>query len=303
MGNVGCSGDHATMLLRRRLEDLPIGTHVGAYTVHKRVGDGPTAVVYQVTHRALGSVHAMKVLTVASCDARRRLEREGMVASMLRHRNVVSVTDLVFVGGVPALIQEYVSGPTLAAWLSEARPSAAEARRLFLGIVDGVAHAHEQGVTHGDLNPRNILLAPEREGLEPRVADFGVHGLLADPETGLPGSESPIGLGTAEYAPPEQLRCPAQVTSPADVFSLGCILYELLAGQPAFCADRVPELFSTMVRGSYRPLPANTPRDLADVVHRCLRPVPEQRPASALALLQRLRQRPWPAGLHPETAL
>ena len=207
------------------------------------------AAVYLGRHAQLDSLHAIKVLFITAPQIRERLLREGRVQANLRHPNIVSVTDVLEVQGAPALVMEYVDGPALDAWLLEHKPTIDEALWLFRGIVRGVSAAHERGVVHRDLKPANILLSRTNEGIVPKVTDFGLVKSVSDTKG---HTQTGLALGTPEYMAPEQIRDASEVDQRADMFALGCILYELVCHRRAFGRPDKMSTFNAIVSGSRR---------------------------------------------------
>jgi serine/threonine-protein kinase len=132
---------------------------VERYEVLDLLGVGGIATVYRARHRELRSLHALKVLTIDRPSLRERALREGQVQAAIHHPNVVAVTDIVTCGGAPALVLEYVAGPTLERLMATESLGLAEIDLLVRGVLRGVAHAHAQGVVHRDLKPGNVLVA------------------------------------------------------------------------------------------------------------------------------------------------
>src|SRR5688500_13232778 len=138
---------------------LAVGEEVDRYVVEALLGSGGMAVVYRVRHRTLATAHALKVLTNTVPQVRERLVAEGRIQAGLRHVNLVAVTDVLDVGGAPALLMDYVEGPALVAWIEERGPlPLADVEAIFGGILAGVAMAHARGLVHRDLKPGNVLL-------------------------------------------------------------------------------------------------------------------------------------------------
>ena len=231
---------------------LKAGTVVDRYTVEEVLGQGGIAVVYKVRHNTLQSSHALKVLTLTSNAIRQRLIQEGRVQASLRHPNILSVTDIVEVDGAPGLIMEYVEGPTLENLLrDEGRLPFERAERIALGIIAGVAEAHNQGLIHRDLKPANVLLAKAGGSFVPKVADFGLVKLLSDSGDGLSSTRAGVMMGTPRYMAPEQMRDAKNVDRRADIFSLGAVLYELVTGRMAFPGDDLVALMNNITQGIY----------------------------------------------------
>lgn len=231
--------------------ELNPGAEVERYDVETLLGEGGMAIVYRVRHRTLGSLHALKILTVTSPKLRERLIREGRVQATMQHPNVVAVTDVVDVRGTPGLIMQYVDGPTLESWLDQSLPALSEAERIFHGVLDAVEAAHAVGVVHRDLKPANVLLARTPSGLVPRVADFGIARAVDDDEH-VRSTRSGAAMGTPAFMAPEQIRDARSVDHRADIFSLGCILYEMTTGKPAFKDGNVLDVFEAISQNRYR---------------------------------------------------
>ncbi len=251
---------------------LSAGQTLERYVVEDYVGHGGMAVVYRARHAELGTKHALKVMIGARPAVRDRLLAEGRAQAVLRHPNVVGVTDVLRVDGGLALVMEYVDGPDLARWLARFdRATFDEARWLLRGVAAGLAEAHALGVTHRDLKPENVLLERTATGLRPKVADFGIAKSLD--EGGLSRTRSNVAMGTPHYMAPEQVRDAASVDARADVFALGALLYEIVTGRLAFPGDDVLTVLNAVAEARYAPpteLVPDLPEDLARVIAGCL---------------------------------
>jgi serine/threonine-protein kinase len=218
------------------------------------IGSGGTAVVYRVRHQTLGTRHALKVLSITSDVIRERMLTEGRVQATLQHPNVVEVTDVLDVDDAPGLLMEYVEGPSLDKALEKYRINRASAETLFLGIAAGVSQAHQHGLVHRDLKPANVLLARTSDGFVPKVTDFGLAKVLAEARGKEEGhTRSGVALGTPAYMAPEQVRDARTVDRRADVFTLGCILYELMTGRRAFPGEDTIAIYNQILDGRYVP--------------------------------------------------
>lgn len=230
---------------------LKPGDIIEKYVVEDTIGQGAMATVYRVRHIQLKSLHALKVLHVHNESVKNRMIQEGMVQSGLRHPNIVAVTDIVEVNNAPGLVMELVEGPTLDRWLQDHRPSLEEAEALFLGILAGMEKAHSDGMIHRDLKPANILLAPVDGRWVPKIADFGLakaQGRLVDYKATMTG----VMMGTPAYMAPEQIKNAAGVDHRADIFSLGCLLYELVVGVVPFENEDWVEVLAAIRKGDYK---------------------------------------------------
>ncbi|MBA2321692.1 MAG: serine/threonine protein kinase [Deltaproteobacteria bacterium] len=265
---------------------LAPGQLVERYRIEELVADADLTEVYRVTHTWLGSSHALKLLDLDGSDAlRQALLAEGRTMAGLGHPNLVRVTDALGIGDLPALVMDWVDGPSLAAWLADRRAPVpvATAVALFDGILAGVGHAHRHGVLHRDLKPENVLLARTADGLVPRVADFGIAKVRDRP--GL--SAVYMRFGTPEYMPPEAIDGRAPTDARADLFALGVVLYELLTGRLPFDGEDPSVVTKAVLKGTFED-PATLRPELAPALVALIRALlasdPDARPASCRAV-------------------
>jgi eukaryotic-like serine/threonine-protein kinase len=265
------------------------------------------AVVYRARDRELERDVAVKVLAehlASNKEFRRRFLREARIAAKLSHPNVVSVYDGGETDGLPYIVMEYVQGVTLADELARhGRFSSEEATGFAVQVCAGLEHAHDTGLVHRDVKPQNLLL--RADGVL-KIADFGIARVVE----GTQVTEAGTVLGTAVYLSPEQASG-EQVSPAADIYSLGAVTYELLAGQPPFSFENLPELVLKKRAGrvsSLRELVPEVPGGLDELVLRCLSPEPSARPPSAGSLAQELAAFtsaaatvPFPAAASPVT--
>ncbi len=210
---------------------LAAGARVGErFIVEGLVSEGGTAAVYRVRHTRLGTLYALKLLTPRSPLPTERLLREGRIQATLQHPCIVNVLDVVDVDGGYGLVMEYVDGPTLAA-IGVTLPFS-DTQLVFADILGAVASAHEIDILHRDLKPQNVLMAPVSGGWLPKVADFGIARLARD--AAVSSTRIGFGMGTPGYVAPEQRRDAAAVDARADIYSLGVLYYEMLAGRLPF---------------------------------------------------------------------
>jgi len=269
--------------------NFPIGTRIDRYVVDGVLGKGGMAVVYLVRHEQLGSHHALKVLSFIDPEVRDRLMKEGRAQSTLAHPNIVRVTDVVNVFQTePALVLEYVNGPSLDVLLDGGRLSLPAADRLARGILTGVAAAHRQDLIHRDLKPANVMVAIEDDRLVPKVTDFGLAKIvgLVDPQ-GIQ-TRAGVALGTPAYMAPEQIRDASGVDARADVWALGVMLYELVTGERAFRRNDVLAVYQAVTDADYPPLSEvapDLPERMRVAIEGALQPDPQARFADADAML------------------
>ncbi|MCB9765074.1 MAG: serine/threonine protein kinase [Alphaproteobacteria bacterium] len=253
---------------------LTVGEAIGRYTIEEELGRGGMAVVFKVRHNQLGATYALKLVRLMDDSARRRFAAEGRAQAALRHPNIAMVVDVVEVGGMPGLVMEYVDGPPLNRWLARHKPDLRDALAIFDGIIQGVAHAHAHGLIHRDLKPGNVLLAMGRDLPFPKITDFG---LARHTQRSLVEEETASGLllGTPGFMAPEQIHDPKSVDARADVFSLGCILYQMVCGRKPFDSDSVVQLLNDVVAGRYIPpeeLAPDLPQRVREAIAGCLEP-------------------------------
>ena len=248
----------------------------GRYRLERRLGHGGMASVYAARDTGLDRAVAVKLLAenlTGDEELRKRFLREARLAARLSHPNVVNVFDAGEDYGRPYIVMELVDGETLA---ERGRVPPDEARRLAAQAARGLAHAHEAGLIHRDVKPGNLLL--RRDGTI-KIADFGI--ARAAEATAL--TQAGTVLGTAAYLAPEQ-ALGEEVTPAADVYSLGAVLYELMTGRPPFEFDSLADLAEkqrAMAITPVRELAPEAPRDLEDLVMRCLARNPAYRPSAA----------------------
>src|SRR5262245_38420226 len=213
---------------------LAPGTAVGSYTIDRKLAEGGMAVVYEAVHQVLPRRAAIKVMRDAALGetARTRLLREACLLADLRHRAIVDVHDAgTLPDGRAWLVMNLIEGPTLGdRLLVRSTLSPAEVVALGLPIAGALASAHEAGVVHRDLKPENILIV-DAAVCPVRVIDWGIAqaACSADDRLTLDGTIT----GTPHYMAPEQIRGEL-VTGKCDVYALGIVLYEMLAGACPF---------------------------------------------------------------------
>lgn len=262
---------------------------VPGYELDRLVGRGGVAEVYLARRLSDRRRFAVKILVGPSASHASRASIEGAVQQVLQHPNLVAVHEELLVDDAPALVMEYIDGPSLAEWLADDPPRTLDqSLELFRGIVRGVQAVHGAGLIHRDLKPANVLLATTPEGrLLPKITDFG----LAK-HTGIRGATmAGTAMGTPEYAAPEQGRDASRVDHRADLYSLGCILYELLCGRSPFAGLDPYRMLSAKKAGRYRrvdEVSPGTPPELARIVDDLLAYDPEHRPPDCETLNERL---------------
>jgi tetratricopeptide (TPR) repeat protein len=254
----------------------------GEYEVVRPVGRGASGAVYEARDPA-GRPVAVKVLLDASPETRARFARElRLLREVSTLGGFVPVLDAGETNGVPWIVMPFLRGGTLRARAQGV--SLAEAVEVVRSLASTLARAHERGVVHRDLKPENVLFD---ETGRPLIADLGLAKHWTATGTSAALSASATFRGTAGYAAPEQLASAKHVGPQADVYALGAILYELLAGQHPFDEGTVVEVLARVAQGNFVPLAKRRP-DLpawvTDAVARCLATDPAGRPPDAGAL-------------------
>jgi len=242
--------------------------------------------VYRAQDSRLGREVAIKILPdlFARDDERRgRFEREARILASLSHPNIATLHGLQEIGNRSLLEMELVPGEDLAERLRRGPMPLAEALPVFKQVAQALEAAHDHGVIHRDLKPANVKLTPDGRV---KVLDFGLAKAFESENSETQGSHSPTFvtmshagtiLGTAAYMSPEQVRGRV-LDRRTDIWSFGCMLYEALAGRPAFAGDTIPEILATILKEEPNwtrlpPLPSPVER----VLRRCLRKDPQAR--------------------------
>ncbi len=257
------------------------------FTIHALAGEGGMSIVYRATDRLSGDTVAIKVLREVDGLDPERFTRESLVLAELSHPAIVRHIAHGTLDGRPYLVMEWLDGEDLADRIERAGLSVAESLTLARRVAEALAAAHARGVVHRDIKPPNIFL-PGGDVARARVVDFGIarrhRGTHAATRTG-------VILGTPGFMAPEQVRGERVIDARADVFSLGCVLYECLTGRPAFEGDSVVAVLARILIedaprvSSTRP---ELPEDLDELVASMLARRREDRPADAAEVIARL---------------
>lgn len=261
----------------------------GRYRIERRLGRGGSAEVWLAHDERLGRTVAIKAPlpdALPDAAARERFINEARAAAGLSHPGIVAVYDVVADPATPALVLRYVDGETLAARLANGGPLApGVAAGIAADLAGALAHAHAAGIVHRDVKPGNVLL--DRTG-HAQLLDFGIAGTLAEgPEAtdfaeGVPRTV----LGTLRYMAPEHLRG-GPIDARSDLYALGLVLHEMLAGRSAYEPDSPEALAAAQLAGPAA-LPSTVPASLRALVKELLALDPVDRPASAAEVESRL---------------
>ena len=261
----------------------------GRYRLGAPLGSGGMARVYEATDEVLGRRVAIKVLPAegAEEELRSRFVREAGTAASFAHPNVVGVYDAGDDGGTLFLAMELIEGSTLVTVLAERAPlDEAEAVGIAEQVLDALDAAHAAGVVHRDVKPGNILVSGEGTV---KLVDFGIAKAVSDIETVLTGKDAIV--GTVRYMSPEQTMGEA-ATPESDLYAVGVMLYEMLAGSPPFTGDTTT---SVALAHQQRPVPSirESRPEISEavdlVIRRALAKDPKDRPGTAAEMRRALR--------------
>jgi tRNA A-37 threonylcarbamoyl transferase component Bud32 len=273
-----------------------IGKTIGKVRIEREIAKGGMAEVYLGTHLTLDRAVAVKVMhnfVEADPDLQSRFEREAKVVAGLRHSNIVQIFDFDTAEGHPYIVMEYLMGPSLATYLRELhshnqRLPPTQIARLLIVIATALDYAHERGVIHRDIKPGNIILhnkasnviadQPITERTEPVITDFG----LVRIAQAVTQTASGLVSGTPAYMSPEQAQG-VKVDHRSDIYSLGVILYEMVAGRIPFEGDTSWTLIFKHINEP-PPSIAGIQPAVQKVIDRALEKKPEDRYQTARAL-------------------
>jgi serine/threonine-protein kinase len=275
-----------------------------AYAIERELGGGGMSRVFTAVETALGRRVVIKVLApdLAAGVSAQRFAREIRLAASLQQANIVPVLSVGDTNGLPYYTMPFVEGLSLRDRLArDGRLPIARAVSVLRDVARALAYAHESGVVHRDIKPHNILLSGEAAV----VTDFGIARALtrARSETSVQNSEVTITelgttLGTPAYMAPEQIAADPNADHRADLYSFGCVAYEMLSGETPFAGRSAPQLLAAQL--GERPTPLgekcpDCPPAIVTLVMQCLEKEPAARPPSAQEILQRLETTTAPA--------
>jgi hypothetical protein len=272
--------------------ELSAGTRIGPYEIARKIGAGGMGVVYRANDTRLDRAVAIKVLPEAlrgDGDRLRRFEQEARTIGALNHPNLVTLHDVGREAGAPYLVYELLEGQSLRALLQAGPLEVREATRIAAEIARGLAAAHGAGIIHRDVKPDNVFVTGDGRV---KILDFGIAKLRRDEPAdvanaptlgGTAATGTGVVIGTPGYMAPEQLAS-SEVDARTDVFALGVVLFEMLAGKRPFAADTGVEESYAIVKTAPPALPANVPPALVRIVERCLEKRREARFQSAADL-------------------
>jgi serine/threonine-protein kinase len=252
----------------------------GKYRVERIIGRGGMGIVVAAWHLELDQRVALKFLMpelVERGESAERFRREARAAARIKSEHVVRVLDVGnWEGNAPYMVMEYLDGRDLSAELRErGQLTTKECVDYVLQAIEAVAEAHSLGIVHRDLKPENLFLARRADGSRSvKVLDFGISKTLMLGSSDEPSLTRTANImGSPFYMSPEQMRTPRNVDARSDIWAIGAILYDLLAGRPPYVAETIPQLCTMLLENDPDPIRNTRPdvtEDLEHVVMRCL---------------------------------
>ena len=262
------------------------------YDLERELGRGGMGTVYRARDRETGALVAIKVLRRKLVRDQLRFSREVGVLATLDHPGIVRYLGHgELPNGKPALIMEWVEGESLSQRMAMHGMSLVEAVATLTQVTDALAYAHQHGIVHRDIKPDNILFVGGGED-RVKLIDFGIARRIGDT---LNLTRTGMRIGTPCYMSPEQARGARDIDARADVFVLGCVLYECVTGHRAFAAGNVQALLFKIIVSDPVAVEHSCPEvpaQLVDLIGRMMAKDPEQRPVDAQAVLDELTALP-----------
>jgi eukaryotic-like serine/threonine-protein kinase len=275
---------------------FPPGTRFGRYEIRSQLGVGGMGEVYLAVDTRLNRAVALKFLPaeVASDQKRmQRFEQEAQAISALNHPNIITIHEIEQDGPIPFITTEYIEGETLRDHMARGWMNIEEALDVAIQAASALAAAHAKEVVHRDIKPENIML---REDGYVKILDFGLAKLMENQATSpeaVTQVHTDVGavIGTARYMSPEQARG-LEVDGRTDIFSLGIVLYEMVAGKSPFTGVTNHEIVASILKEEPLPLVAfisDAPQRLQSIISRALKKERTERYQTAIELLDDLK--------------
>jgi hypothetical protein len=273
-----------------------VGETFGSYRVTHKLAEGGMGEVFAAEHTLLGRPAAIKVLRPdlsSRTDMVERFFNEARATTSIRHAGIVEVFDFGYdAHGNAYIVMELLLGESLGERIADGGLPAAIAVSIVRRVAHAVGAAHQQGIIHRDLKPDNVFLVADGDGaygVRPKVLDFGI-AKLARRDQMHTRTQTGALLGTPMYMSPEQCKGSGHVDHRSDIYALGCILYELLVGEPPFLADGFGEIIALHITSDATPvgMRVDVPAALDVAVMRCLAKAPDDRFQSAHELVMAL---------------
>ena len=269
-----------------------IGTTVGSYQITSVLSAGGMGTVYGAKHNLIGRMAAVKILHPEYSTNREIVNRffnEARATSSIAHPGIVEIFDFGYLeDGLAFLVMEFLDGEPLSYRIRRGRMEEARLAFLLRSACGALAAAHAKGIVHRDLKPDNIYIVRDPDnpyGERTKLLDFGIAKLT---DVGMAGTATKTGavMGTPTYMSPEQCRGTGEVDARADIYSMGCVLYEMVCGRPPFTQQGAGELIGAHLYAMPEPLRkfASVSPGLEALIMRCLAKDPVARPQTAAEL-------------------
>ncbi|HEY6121696.1 MAG TPA: protein kinase, partial [Pyrinomonadaceae bacterium] len=286
-------------LLQNEKVELKAGQTIGTYEITSFISHGGMGEVYLAQDRRLGRKVALKLLpsaVIKDVDRLRRFEQEARSASALNHPNIITIYEIREDSGTLVIATEFVEGETLRKRLSVGALRLNDALQIAIQIADALAAAHKAGIIHRDIKPENIMIRPDGYV---KVLDFGLAKLteseaqisIGEASTKKVMTGSGVIMGTVGYMSPEQARG-QEVDTRSDIFNLGAVIYEMVAGQRPFAGETNSDMFAAILKTDPTPLShvaSAAPVELVRIVTKALRKDREERYQNVKDLLLDLK--------------
>ena len=265
-----------------------IGRQLGPYCVVSLLAEGGMGVVFRAHDTKLKRDVALKLLPehlADDADRLARFRREAQVLAALNHLNIAQIYGVEESNNTRCIVMELAEGETLAERIRRGPIPVGEALKIAYQIADALEAAHEKGIVHRDLKPANVKITPEGKV---KVLDFGLakalavapdpSDLMTSPKPSMPATTAGLILGTPEYMSPEQAKG-ANTDQRSDIFSFGCLLFEMLTGRRAFVGYTVSEVIASVLacEPDLSALPTNLHPKITELIRRCLDKDPKRR--------------------------
>jgi serine/threonine-protein kinase len=283
--------------------DLPAGLQVGEYIVEGKIGEGGFGSVYRASHPMIGKLAAVKVLArkySGDPEIVSRFAAEARAANQIRHRNIIDIFAFgQLEDGRSYYVMELLDGEPLDKLLAEAGGiPLGEALPILRGVARALDAAHAKGIAHRDLKPENVFVTRDGEGdVHPKLLDFGIAKLLGE-QGAMHRTRTGAPIGTPYYMSPEQCRG-QNIDHRTDIYSFGCVAYQLLTGNLPFEGDNHLEILLKQtseepvppsVRAAQNPVLPPLPTAIDDAIAWCMKKDPQQRPPNLLTAVRALEE-------------
>ncbi len=270
---------HVADMIESGTKRLETGTRFGHYEIIRQIGIGGMGEVYLARDQKLDRPVAIKILNErfsADDSNLKRFVREAKAASALNHPNILVIHEIGESDGVHYIVSEFIDGKTLREVLTQSQLSLENVLELAIQIASALSAAHEAGLVHRDIKPENVMVRPDGYV---KVLDFGLAKLVEQRKKPFIGLEDGavrtqtakgVILGTVSYMSPEQAKGD-EVDEQSDIFSLGAVIYEMIAGTTPFAGKSIAETFANVINAEPQPLPTVTlPEKLKRIVAKTL---------------------------------